>query len=96
MFDRDNLVEVLAEEFQARNESVLKEEVQKVVDTLVDLGYVIVQNHVPTSAQPIGDFERIIASWNANSTVEPEDVNGEQVLQALVGEGWIIIPPSQV
>jgi len=65
-----------------------------VFQVLEDLGHRIIPATVQADVAYIQSFERVVAQWNANSTVEASDVNGAQVLQALASEGWVIVPPA--
>lgn len=96
----NGLVEEVSRNVFALHGGEEKVSTEKVVETVLtsleELGYVILPKNYSADISDIAYFESTIASWNANSTLEPSDVNGAQVLQSLAADGWVILPPNRV
>jgi uncharacterized protein YpuA (DUF1002 family) len=65
---------------------------QIMFDVLNDFKYVIVPSQVNAIMNSIDDFQRVI-SQNVSINLDESEIFGEQLLNQLSSEGWIIIPP---
>jgi endonuclease YncB( thermonuclease family) len=80
---------------QSKNLPLVRESsITEILKTLEELNYTILPKGLEADSSQIHSFDRIVAQWSYKIDTEPEDVNGQQILQSLASEGWIIIPPQ--
>ena len=65
-----------------------------IVEAIESLGYQIVSKNMTLNSDHIVNFQETIARWLPDDKIEPNDVPGEQVLQSLSSDGWVIVPPN--
>jgi|GEM_PF-4496331 hypothetical protein len=88
--------EALDAELETKGYNPLPEIViQSVIGSIFALGYTVISKH-PVSEASGENFQRVIEQWTVSEIIEGEvelTIPGMQIIQHLIGEGWIILPP---
>jgi len=91
----DELINSLHQELSYRlTGNITERAIREILQSIEDLGYKIVPANTEIDSTRLYEFSQTIARWCAKEGVESDDINAPQVLQSLLSDGWLILPPK--